>query len=116
MSLLTIIMITTFAVFILLFVLILINAIHFYCSYYDRLSRQIDGRKLDVGFLFAANRFMLWGHYCLSRARAERAGVVKIFEALPNSARNQLIFHWFGVMLGLILMIALGGWVHFKNG
>ncbi|KEQ19358.1 hypothetical protein [Endozoicomonas numazuensis] len=93
---------------ILLFVTLMINAIHFYKKYYKQLSESIDGAFFDSGFLFASSRFMLWGHYCLFPKRAERANVYSIFEALPKSARLQLKLHWFGI-LSICLLGAGGG-------
>lgn len=94
--------------FLILFLVLLINAIHFYRIHYPDLSKKIDGSVFDPGFLFAANRFLMWGHYCLSKSRAERAGVYDIFSLLPQSARRQLIFHWSGMLLACFILICAG--------
>lgn len=96
--------------FILLFLLLLINAVHFYRVYYPEVARRIDGADLDTGFLFAASRFMHWGHLCVSETRARRFGVAKVFSDLPRPVRLQLIFHWAGVLLAIALLGA-GYWL-----
>lgn len=108
MSMIEMIVISAFGLFMLLFVALLINAIHFYCVYYDRLSEKIDGQIFDGGFLFAASRFLLWGHFCLSDKKAEKSGVKEVFSELPKSARRQLLFHWFGMMYGGLVLVASG--------
>ncbi|WP_066966239.1 hypothetical protein [Microbulbifer sp. Q7] len=94
--------------FLLVFLLVLVNAIYIYRKYYPGISKNIDGETFDGGFLFAASRFMHWGHFCISHRRAEKFGVEKVFSGLSGRARFHLIFHWVGVLLGMVLL--LGGW------
>lgn len=102
------VLVTAFAVFLVLFIFLLLNAIHFYRVHYGKLSEKIDGRTFDGGFLFAASRFMLWGHFCLSDRKAERSGVREIFSELSPRARWQLLFHWFGMMYGFLVLLGCG--------
>lgn len=115
MTLIEAIVLAAFATFILLFTFLLINAIHFYCVHHDELSKKIDGRLFDGGFLFSASRFMLWGHYCVSEKKAENSGVKEIFAELPRSARRQLIFHWYGMMYCGVVLIGFGMWMLFEK-
>ncbi|WP_078084712.1 hypothetical protein [Microbulbifer mangrovi] len=94
--------------FIFLFVLLLINAIYIYLAYYPEISRKIDGETFNGGFLFAASRFMHWGHFCISRSRAQKFGVDDIFSELDRRARFHLVFHWGGMLTGVLLMLL--GW------
>ncbi|MCL6270273.1 hypothetical protein M3P05_10100 [Sansalvadorimonas sp. 2012CJ34-2] len=88
--------------------LLVANAVCFYRKNYHKLSQAIDGEVFDAGFLFAASRFMLWGHYCLFPNRAKRSNVQDIFASLPTLARYQLIFHWFGILFVSAIMF-IGG-------
>jgi len=99
--------------FFLVFVLLLLNAVYIYKVYYPNIARQVDGADFDTGFLFAASRFMHWGHFCLSRNRARKFGVEEVFENIPVQARVQLIFHWTGIFLALILLV-IGYWLSQK--
>lgn len=110
MSLMDTFILALFFTFILIFILVLINAIYFYSLYYKELSKKIDGKIFDGGFLFSASRFMLWGHFCISSKKAERSGVKEIFEELPKRARRQLIFHWCGMMYCCLVLFGLGIW------
>lgn len=115
MSSIEAIVLAAFAIFILLFILLLINAIYFYWVHHDGLSKKIDGHLFDGGFLLSASRFMLWGHFCLNEKKAEKSGVKEIFSELPKSARRQLIFHWYGMMYCGLVLIGLGIWMLFDN-
>ena len=95
--------------FFLLFALLLVNAIFIYRVYYPEISRKIDGETFDGGFLFAASRFMHWGHFCISSKRAEKFGVESVFSQLSGRARFHLIFHWAGVLSGVAIMLL--GWL-----
>lgn len=99
-------LIFSFSLSIFLFLLVLINAIYFYLRHYKGIAEKIDGAYLNMGFLFSANRLMLWAHYCLFPERAKRENVYTIFFDLQKSVRFQLLFHWFGVISGILLLIA----------
>lgn len=91
-------------------VLVLINAILFYCTHSKAINKKIYGKSENFGFLFSIMiLFADWAVYCLSRVRAERAGVWEIFSGLPVVARRQLIFHLFGMWFAFIFMVV--GWV-----
>ncbi len=102
-------LIISFFAAVTLSVLVLINAIHFYLKHYESIAKQVDGAYIDMGFLFSASRLMLWAHYCLFPKRAERANVHEIFSRLPKTIRMQLLFHWFGVLVGCLLFFIGGG-------
>lgn len=101
-------LIFTFLLAIILFVLVLINAIYFYIKHYKTIATQVDGTYIDVGFLLSANRLMLWAHYCIFPKRAKRAKVHDIFSSIPKTTRVQLLFHWFGILIGCLLFVVGG--------
>lgn len=96
--------------FLLLFLLVLVNAVYIYHTYYREISKEIDGETFDGGFLFAASRFMHWGHFCISPRRAEKFGLEKVFSKLSGRARFHLIFHWSAVLAGIVLLL-VGVWL-----
>ena len=100
--------------FLLLSCLLLVNAIYVYRTYYPEISRKIDGETFEGGFPFAALRFMHWGHFCISRKRAKKFGVEKVFYGLPKKARFQLIVHWVGMLFGGGLLFI--GWLILPAG
>ncbi|WP_226664759.1 hypothetical protein [Microbulbifer aggregans] len=90
-------------------VLVLINAILFYCTHSKSINKKIYGHSENFGFLFSIMvLFADWAIYCLSSTRAERAGVREVFANLPVVARRQLIFHLFGMWFAFLLMVT--GW------
>ncbi len=95
-----------FVVFVLTWVLMAINAVYFHCRYQKKLDQQIMGDDyIDGGMLYNLTRLMLYAHYCLFSNRAKRAGVDEIIRDLPTKLKAHLIFHWFSVLFGCLILI-----------
>lgn len=90
----------------LLFLLLIVNAIWFYCTHSKNINKKLFGKPKNFGFLFSTMiLFADWAIYCISKKRAERAGVQEVFSTLGTPARRQLIFHFFGMWASFILLI-----------
>ena len=93
----------------LLFLLLIVNAVWFYFSHSKSINKKLFGKPENFGFLFSSMiLFADWAIYCISKKRAERAGVQEVFSTLEVSARRQLIFHFFGMWASFFLLIL--GW------
>jgi hypothetical protein len=88
------------------FVIALINSIAFYRKSYKNIAKKIDGEDYDYGFLFSANRFMLWGQYCIfPNFRTSKETMIVLRNTTPKE-KNMLKLHFFMVVLGVISFIA----------
>ena len=71
------------------------NTIYFQIRFQKKTDQAIHGENyVDGGWLFNANRMMMYAHYCLFSARAKRAGVYEQVTQLPREIKFHLILHW----------------------
>ena len=92
--------------FLLISILIFVNAFWFYKVHSKDVVKKIYGRSIELGFLYSAIFLYLpWGHYCLSSKRAKRAGLKEAFSNLSVFARRHLIFQFFGTFAAVFFMI-----------
>ncbi|MCL6271523.1 hypothetical protein M3P05_16530 [Sansalvadorimonas sp. 2012CJ34-2] len=92
----------------LCFITALINAIIFYRKFYKNLAEKIDGGVYDYGFLFSANRFMLWGQYCLFPEKGKNRELSAILSNISETEKYRLKLHFIIVLTGCTLMIISG--------
>lgn len=98
-----------FSLSILIFIVVVINAVIFYMKFYDSIALKVDGKNQDIGFLLSASRFMLWGQYCLLPKLSRNPALVEIFDGLTKTQRFCLQCHFIGVALGCIGLVT--GWL-----
>lgn len=94
-------------VLMLIFIVVVINAVIFYMKFYDSIALKIDGENQDIGFLLSASRFMLWGQYCLFPKLSRNPAWVEIFNGLTKTQRFCLQCHFIGVTLGCIVLVTV---------
>ena len=85
--------------------LLFINAQLFYRRHYTSVSHAIDGTGLHLGLLISTQQMMMWGHYCIFSKRAKRDGVDHVFSNLALPVRRHLLFHWYGLNFGVLMLI-----------
>ncbi|MGI9282090.1 MAG: hypothetical protein ACR2PX_21010 [Endozoicomonas sp.] len=95
----------TASIGLLSFIIALINSIVFYRKYYKKLAEKIDGADYDYGFLFSANRFMVWGQYCLFPKLKNNIESEIILNNTTQNQRHMLKLHYIMVFIGCISFI-----------
>jgi len=92
-------------IFFILTIVAILNAVYFQIRYQKKADTIISGDNyIDGGWIFNSTRLMMYAHYCLFPARAERAGVKDRVAKLPSMLKFHLILHWCLVILGSLCM------------
>lgn len=88
----------------------ILNAIFFQFKYQKLIDQQFHGDNyIDGGWLFNSTRMLMYAHYCLFPARAQKDRVSHHVDSLSLKIKLHLIFNWIATLCAVCFGFLAGG-------